>query len=227
MRTCTHRRKQGRNRDDTPPLTSLAYGEKIVSWQTVWDDLYPNEAGDPHGDATAAAMHRLRGLIMAQGAEIEAAIGALVKRLSPDARIDGRTAGWLLKEVKRLLSAHHVHTYSNELRIIGTAINRRNHAVHSPVIIGFSWRDYSTGGGEWVPVISLMNDATYDEADLLHDLALQQQGTTAAVHLLHACSEVCLVLRGSEPGANPPSSGSSRCRIASVTVTSAVSAIAI
>jgi hypothetical protein len=181
-----------------PPLTDPRYGENVVSWQTVWGHLYPEDADDPHDDAKTADMHRLRGLIMAQGAEVEAALGALVKRLSSHTSIDGRTAGRLAKDAKRLLGADKASIYRSELRVIDRAINRRNHAVHSPVSIGSSWRPYITGSGEWVPVISLMKDGAYDEADLRRDLALQQEGTVAAVRLLHACSEPSSGNLGSE-----------------------------
>jgi hypothetical protein len=170
-------------------MTRPRYGEHVVSWQTVWNDLYPDDAGDPHDDATAAAMHRVRGLIMAQGAEVEAVLGALVRRLSPHARIEGRTAGRLARDARSLLSGDDARRYSSELRAIDQAISRRNHAVHSPVMIGSTWRDYATGGGEWVPVISMMEAGDYDEADLLRDLALQHEATITAVRLLRAFSD--------------------------------------
>ncbi|MDQ2874823.1 MAG: integrase core domain-containing protein [Actinomycetota bacterium] len=162
-----------------PPLARPRYGENIVSWHTVWDDLYPDDAGDPHDDSTAAAMHRLRGLVMAQGAEVESALAALVRQMSPRARTEGRTAGRLAQDVRSLLSDDKARSYSSELRAIDQAISRRNHAVHSPVTIGSSWRDYATGGGEWVPVISMMDYGDYDETDVQRDLALQHEATVA------------------------------------------------
>ena len=65
---------------NTPP-----YGEQVVSWHTVWDRLYPEDADAPHDDDEAAAMHRLRGLVMAQGAEVEAVLGLIVQHLSAKA----------------------------------------------------------------------------------------------------------------------------------------------
>lgn len=79
------------------------FGERVVSWETIWDKLFPEDAGDPHDDVAAAEMHRLRGLVMAQGAETEAVLGAIVKCLDPTADIERRTAGQLLRDVRRLL----------------------------------------------------------------------------------------------------------------------------
>jgi hypothetical protein len=71
------------------PLTSPAYGENVTSWQTIWDQFYPEDAADPHDDASAADMNRLRGLIMAQGTQVEACLRILVKQLSPHANVEG------------------------------------------------------------------------------------------------------------------------------------------
>ena len=73
--------------------------------------------------------------------------------------------------------------------MIKQAIDCRNRAVHGAVEIGSVWRDYQTGGGEWVSVISLMGGEMYDEEDLLRDLALQQEATIAAVHLLYSLNQ--------------------------------------
>src|ERR1700729_1207545 len=155
------------------------YAESVVSWQTIWDRLYPDDVGDPHDDAAVAEMHRLRGLIAAQCAEIEVILGMIVKRCLPQARIGKRTAGQLLMEARRLLSTDHVVAHESDLILIEKAVDRRNHAIHSPVAIGSSWQPYGTMDGEWIPVISFMNGELYDEADLRRDLALQQAATTA------------------------------------------------
>ena len=47
----------------------LPFGERAVSWHTVWDRLYPDFL-DPHDDGSAAEMHALRGLVIAQCAEV-------------------------------------------------------------------------------------------------------------------------------------------------------------
>jgi hypothetical protein len=81
------------------------------------------------------------------------------------------------------------HGWSDALDLIKQAIDCRNRAVHGAVEIGSVWRDYQTGGGEWVSVISLMGGEMYDEEDLLRDLALQQEATIAAVHLLYSLNQ--------------------------------------
>lgn len=171
----------------TGPSDKPEYGENVISWQNVWDRLYPGDAGDPHDDSAAAEMHRLRGLVAGQCAEIEAVLGMIVKRFRPHAHIEKRTAGQLLNEARRLLNAEYADTHKSDLNIIGQAVDRRNNAIHSPVTIGSSWVPYDIMDGEWIPVISIMNDEPYDEADLRRDLALQQEATVAAVRLLHSC----------------------------------------
>lgn len=166
------------------------FGETTVSWQTVWNYMFPGQGYDLHDDAEAAGMHRLRGLVMAQGAETETVLGKIVARLDPSTEVERRTAGQLLTDVRRLLAVPVATQWADALRLIEQAIRRRNHAVHSPVTIGRTWRPYATGGGEPVPMISLMNDGEYDESDLLRDLALQQDATVAAVRLLHSLGAV-------------------------------------
>ena len=78
------------------------------------------------------------------------------------------------------------HGWSDALDLIKRAIDCRNRAVHGSVEIGSVWRDYQTGGGEWVSVISLMGGEMYDEEDLLRDVALQQQATITAVRVLYS-----------------------------------------
>ncbi|MGH3887988.1 MAG: hypothetical protein ACRDSZ_15755 [Pseudonocardiaceae bacterium] len=167
----------------------LRFGERVVSWQTVWDHLYLEYDADPHDGAAAAEMHRLRGLVMAQCAETEAVLRLIGKRLDPPADMERRMAGQLLKDVRRLLSAHSDARWEEYLLAVDRAIKRRNHAVHSSVTIGSSWAPYVTGGGEWVPVISLMGGGEYDEMDLRRDLALQQEATIAAVRLFYSIQE--------------------------------------
>jgi hypothetical protein len=179
-------------RDDHNPAVAdegtPRFGERAVSWLTVWDDLHAWEAEEPHDDTDAEQIHRLRGLVMAQGAETEHVLGKIVRHFDPSASIERRWAGRLLKDVRARLSSNGEGAWEEELSLIGRAIDRRNHAVHSTVIIGSSWTPYATGGGEWTPVISLMKDGEYDECDLRGDLALQREGTAAAVHILHCLS---------------------------------------
>jgi hypothetical protein len=163
------------------------YSERVVSWTTVWDGLYPEDAGDPHDDEAAAEMHRLRGLVMAQAAETESVLGQILKRLDPRAKVH-RPAGNLLRDVKTKLNDIDLNRHEHDLGVVDAAIRRRNWAVHSVVTIGSSWVPYSGGGGEWQPVISLLGTEEYNESDLMQDLVLQQEATAAAVRVLHECS---------------------------------------
>jgi len=154
---------------------------------TVRDELYPepDSPDGPHDDAQAAEMHRLRGLVMAQASETEEVLGLILRHLDPAAKIT-RPAGTLLRDVRSHLSSHSEENWADTLDLLDQAIKQRNHAAHNTVTIGSVWRDYATGGGEYVPVISLLGTEEYSETDLIDDLALQQQATAAAVRLLHS-----------------------------------------
>ena len=162
------------------------YGEEVVSWQTVWNDLFPQDPAEWHDDVAAAEMHRLRGLIAAQAAETEDVLGLILQSLDTSAVVAKRTAGAILKDVEKRLRTRGGSQYEQELEVVGAAIQRRNHAVHQSVTIGSSWADYATGGGEFVPIISLMGDGEYGEVDLRQDLAWQHRATAAAVTVLRA-----------------------------------------
>lgn len=126
---------------------------------------------------------------MAQCCEMESVLGLIVKHLDASVDIKRKTIGQLLNKIQKLLLARSDEKWKESLQIIGRAINRRNHAVHCSVTIGSSWAPYATGGGEWAPVISLVGIEEYDEIDLRHDLALQQDATiSAATSSLNAAS---------------------------------------
>ena len=168
---------------------SSRYGENVVSWLAVWDRFYPPYADAPHDDSAAAGMQRFKGLVVAQAAEVEAALGELVARLEPQANAARRTAGNLAREARRLLSAAGANSWTNELNLIDRAVKSRNRVAHLPVRIGSSWFPYVGGGGGWEPVISFLGEEMYDEMDLREDLMLQQAATEAVVHILHSIYE--------------------------------------
>lgn len=94
-----------------------------------WDD-------PPVRDDLAAGMHRLRGLVMAQGTETESVLREIVKHLAPDANVEKSTAGRLVRDIRRLLSDDDEEYWDYELCGIEEATERRNRAVHSDVTIG-------------------------------------------------------------------------------------------
>lgn len=161
--------------------------EQVLSWRTVWNDLYQEEGDrfDPHDDRAASEMHRLRGLVMAQAAETEAVVGHILQLLDPDAKL-ARPAGALLAHVRRELHARGITDYTESLNVIADAIDKRNHAVHEAVVIGSAFMPYATGfGGNWEPVVSMMGDDLYDESDLRNDLTAQLAATRLAVRVYH------------------------------------------
>ena len=164
--------------------------EGFISWSEMWRQKYPEvslspEENWPSGDHDATEMHRLRGVVIVQAAETEAALGAILRLLDPsDDR--GRPAGALLAAVKNRLDAHTRDRWSCALDTIEAAIRRRNRIAHDTVHIGYSWREYATGdGGEHVPVTSLLGSDLCDEADLRNDLNRQREATECAVEILH------------------------------------------
>lgn len=165
------------------------FEEAAVSWMTVWDRLFPEDTFDPHDDAEASEMHRLRGLVMAQAAETERVLGMISKRLAPDKRVDV-PSGVLLKVIRGVLNDQQVNEWSSQLAMIEAAIKRRNRVVHDTIEVGSSWMPYATGGGEWVPVITLLGDEMHDESDLRDDLANQQDATCEAVRILRALDQL-------------------------------------
>jgi hypothetical protein len=111
------------------------YGEKVVSWETVWNDLFPHDPHEWHDDVAAAEMHRLRGLIAAQAAETEDVLGRILHNLDASANVE-RPAGRILKDVRKRLRERGATQYEQELEVICSAIQKRNHAVHQSVRIG-------------------------------------------------------------------------------------------
>lgn len=183
-------------RDDSPPddrwdLQSPQFGERVREWSDIVDDIYwrPSEdgRGEP-GGYDASDMQRLRGLIMVQASETEAALGRILCKLDPQATPGKMMAGALLKRIWNNLSGSDKVTWQSHVRQIRKAQRRRNHAVHNRVNTGYTWADYATGGGEWVPVITTMGNESYDERELRHDLALQQSATVLAIEMLHGLS---------------------------------------
>ena len=79
------------------------YGERVVSWRAVYDELEPDLDSQPEFAELAAEMYRLRGLVMAQGAETEAALGQVLSLLDPSAEAPNRTAGQLLNVLRQRL----------------------------------------------------------------------------------------------------------------------------
>lgn len=156
----------------------------MISWRSIEQDLAPDYESPPEFDEHASGMHRLRGLVMAQGAETEAVLGQILVELEPTVDLGKLTAGGLLRRVRDRLPPATDTDLDSSLDEIGAAIEARNRAVHADVTIGSMWAPYATGGGEHVPVISFMGNEPYDEADLRTDLILQQQATLVAVRLL-------------------------------------------
>ncbi|MDY6948932.1 MAG: hypothetical protein SXG53_24830 [Pseudomonadota bacterium] len=122
---------------------------------------------------------------MAQSAETEKVLGMIAKHLAPNKRADV-PSGVLVKAIRAASSDQQIRDWSSPLALIEDAIKRRNRVVHDAVEVGSSWMPYTTGGGEWVPVITLMGGEMVDESDLRNDLASQHEATCEAVRILRA-----------------------------------------
>jgi hypothetical protein len=178
----------------------VGHDERVLSWMTLWNSLYPEDrAFDPHDDRAAEEMHRLRGLVMAQAAETEAVLGQILGLLDPTANPE-RPAGALLKNVYEELQRRAIATHEAALAEVDAAIRQRNRAVHDAVVIGSTWMPYATGGGgHWEPVISLMNGKPYDESDLRRDLDMQRKATASAVRIYRDLTRDSRVLASTSP----------------------------
>jgi len=164
-------------------------GEEFISWREMWKRMYPTqglspEYDEPSGYMDAAEMNRLRGVAIVQAAETEAVLAEILSILDPSARRT-LTAGPLLDAVRKQLDAQTLDSWSQALGVIEEATNRRNRLVHDTVQVGYSWRELATGGGTYVPVISLLGNEDRNEVDLQNDLNLQRRATQHAIEVLH------------------------------------------
>jgi hypothetical protein len=121
----------------------------------------------------AAEMNRLRGIAIVQAAETEAVLAEILSILDRSAE-RARPAGNLLAAVRKQLDAQTLDRLSQALGVIDAAIKRRNRIVHDTAQVSYSWREYSTGDGTHVPVISLLGNEDRDEVDLQNDLDLKR-----------------------------------------------------
>jgi hypothetical protein len=113
------------------------------------------EEDEPSGHWDAVEMNRLRGVAVVQAAETEAVLAEILRILDPSPRRT-LTARHLLDAVRKQLDAQTLDRWSQALGVIEAAIKRRNRIVHDTVQVGYSWREYATGGGTHVAVISLL-----------------------------------------------------------------------
>ncbi len=136
-----------------PPNRDPPYGQSVVSWRTIDQELRPDIGPEPEFSDLAADMNRLRGLIMAQCGETEAVLGLILAAVAATIDPERKTAGQLVRCVRQKLP-HEISTrWQVELDEIEVAIQLRNQAVHSDVHIGSTWVEYQTGGGHHEPVI--------------------------------------------------------------------------
>jgi len=167
---------------------SPRYGIRTISWSAVQADRYPEKSDRAYWDGTEITeLNRLRGLVVVQAAETEAVLGMILSRLDPTARTD-QPAGRLLQNIRQKIDGFCNTEWPAALDLIDVAVRRRNRVVHDSPTIGRVWREYATGGGEWVHVLTKLGDDECDTTSLVGDLALQQDATVAAVELLDCLS---------------------------------------
>lgn len=154
--------------------------------------MYPrNEEEEPfparEPENPEAKMNYLRGLIMVQGTETEAVLKQLVDALNIEMK-GSPTGGKLANALRSTLADHPEANCNAQLEVIDKAVRRRNRSVHDTADVAITWRNYTTGdGGDWIEVDSTLGDISWSENDLRKDLALQQEGTVAAL-------EICRIL---------------------------------
>ncbi|MDQ2637675.1 MAG: hypothetical protein M3Y83_12440 [Actinomycetota bacterium] len=160
--------------------------ESVISANSIVEDLYPGYfayAGyEPHLDSAAQRMNELRGLILGQCSETERVIRSILTTLKVD--VEARTpAGALRKMLDAYCNEHRAGEFSDEREVIAKAVEIRNRVAHEPLEIGSVWRDLGRGDYQLEPMISLLGGEVYDEADMVNDLAVQQEATRAAVRV--------------------------------------------
>lgn len=157
-------------------------GAQVISWVTMLAEIAPSDDWTDlwHDDADARELHRLRGLALSQASETENVIAQVLGILDPASRRD-RPIGALLKSVEASLSDVLHQQVAGLLQQLTDAITRRNRLAHDSIQIGSAWHDE-----QYVPVIALLGAEEVTEDSMLHELALQQSATRAAVMLLIA-----------------------------------------
>lgn len=163
------------------------FGERVISAEEIWLRMFPEETGFAQEWAHTQRLHELKGLIVGQAGEVEGQLDQILSLLQSESK--RLTAGQALKSIEKLLPEAVRKAFSDELRTLEGAISRRNRIVHDLIQVGYVWADYATGGGEQVPVISLLGSELCDETDLTRDLAQQQIALEVAVRLVVAIQE--------------------------------------
>ncbi|MFH8257640.1 hypothetical protein [Streptomyces roseolus] len=165
----------------------LPYGERVVGFPEVAEEFLDRPYGDPEDpphDPGAPDYHRLRGLILAQGTEIEAAMGKILSILDPAAQLGNLTFYRRIMRVRELIAPAPGSAQDVDLNAIDTARDRRNRIVHEPIVTCYNYVRYLTGGGgEWVPVLTVQGRDEVDHRTLCDDLALQQEAMRATARL--------------------------------------------
>ncbi|MFJ6252766.1 MULTISPECIES: hypothetical protein [unclassified Streptomyces] len=164
----------------------LPYGERIVGLPEVAQELlgrpFDDVDGPPH-EPGPTEYHALRGLIIAQCTEIEAATGMILTVLDPTVNLRKVFFKDRIDKIKALLAPPPGSSQDVDLKAIDEARLRRNHIVHAPVVTIFNYTPYLPGSGDWVPVLTVQGEDEVDLGTLWDDLALQQNAMRAAVRL--------------------------------------------
>lgn len=159
---------------------------EVESYRSVIEQLYPEYFAsselEPHLDVRAVRMNELRGLILGQSTQMENALLKLMDARGIEVR-QPRTAGNIVKAVHAHFEKQLNSALADDREVLDVAVLVRNRVAHDHIEIGSLWRDYGTGGGEWVPVISLLGAEEYDEKDMLEDLEILKAATRAAVRV--------------------------------------------
>ncbi|MFF4248957.1 hypothetical protein ACFYY2_31450 [Streptomyces sp. NPDC001822] len=166
------------------------YGEQVIKADSVLADMDEenrDEFGSPvHGNATR--LNHLRGLITAQSVEIDTVLQDVLHVIAPGA-LDKRkkwTAGQLHHEVVASLAAAEDSDAARQLDLIDKAVKRRNTSAHGSldvIVMLDKAPQYPGDSGGTRYDVAFLNGEQVTDADLLADLALQQEALRAAVQI--------------------------------------------
>ena len=121
--------------------------ESVWSWRGVLHERRPDKA-DFEDDADdhlreaedSRRMHMLRGMFMAQAAEVEDLLVTLAEQLPEMRAYRRRSANWLLRELEE---QYFEESLARHFRYVTWLFKRRNQLVHATITIGYSYVQFT------------------------------------------------------------------------------------
>ncbi|MFD5143150.1 hypothetical protein [Streptomyces sp. NPDC058401] len=168
------------------------YGEQVMKADVIFSEEWP-EYAEVHGTpvwGNATRYNHIQGLVTAQGVETDSALLAILAEVAPALLKPIMTSGALHKAAVQALDPVEGTATSVRLERIDKAVKRRNRVVHDKLnVVVMVEMDPRSGPDKRYPSLGRSEHAylggePVTEESLLSDLAVQQDGTRAAVQIL-------------------------------------------